>query len=87
MADLTVSVDAMGGDAGPGIIVAALARSAVRHPDVRFLLHGDEAQLKPLFARRRAKLANKVEIRHSPEIVRMEDKPSQVLRRGRNTSM
>ena len=87
MADLTVSVDAMGGDAGPSIVVAALARSAVRHPTVRFLLHGDEAQLKPLFARRRAKLASKVEIRHSPEIVRMEDKPSQVLRRGRNTSM
>ncbi|HEX3943993.1 MAG TPA: phosphate acyltransferase PlsX [Rhizomicrobium sp.] len=87
MADLTVSVDAMGGDAGPGIVVAALARSAVRHPAVRFLVHGDEAQLKPLFARRRAKLASKVEIRHSPEIVRMEDKPSQVLRRGRNTSM
>ncbi len=87
MADITVSVDAMGGDAGPGIIVAALARSAVRHPTVRFLLHGDEGQLKPLFARRRSKLANKVEIRHSPEVVRMEDKPSQVLRRGRNTSM
>jgi len=87
VADLTVSVDAMGGDAGPSIVVAALARSAVRHPTVRFLLHGDEAQLKPLFARRRAKLASKVEIRHSPEIVRMEDKPSQVLRRGRNTSM
>lgn len=87
MPDLTVSVDAMGGDAGPGVVVAALARSAVRHPTVRFLLHGDEAQLKPLFARRRAKLANKVEIRHSPETVRMEDKPSQVLRRGRNTSM
>jgi len=87
VADLTVSVDAMGGDAGPGVVVTALARSAVRHPGVHFLLHGDESQLKPLFARRRAKLANKVEIRHSPEIVRMEDKPSQVLRRGRNTSM
>jgi glycerol-3-phosphate acyltransferase PlsX len=87
VSDLTVSVDAMGGDAGPGVVVAALARSAVRHPTVRFLLHGDEGQLKPLFARRRGKLANKVEIRHSPEVVRMEDKPSQVLRRGRNTSM
>ncbi|HSC19197.1 MAG TPA: phosphate acyltransferase PlsX [Rhizomicrobium sp.] len=86
MADLTVSVDAMGGDAGPGVVVAALAKSVVRHPTVRFLLHGDEGQLKPLLARR-AKLASKVEVRHSPEIVRMEDKPSQVLRRGRNTSM
>jgi len=86
VAELTVSVDAMGGDSGPGVVVAALARSAVRHPTVRFLLYGDEGQLRPLFARR-SKLANKVEIRHSPEAVRMEDKPSQVLRRGRKTSM
>jgi glycerol-3-phosphate acyltransferase PlsX len=84
--ELTVSVDAMGGDAGPGVVVAALGKSAVRHPAVRFLLHGDEAQLKPLFAKR-AKLAGKVEIRHSAERVRMDEKPSQALRRGRNTSM
>ncbi len=85
-ASLTVSIDAMGGDTGPGIVVAALARTAVRHPSVRFLLHGDEAELKPLFAKK-AKLLERVEIRHSAERVRMEDKPSQALRRGRNTSM
>jgi glycerol-3-phosphate acyltransferase PlsX len=85
-ADLTVSIDAMGGDTGPGIVVTALVRSSVRHPTVRFLLHGDEAVLKPLFAKR-AKLLERVEIRHSAERVRMEDKPSQALRRGRNTSM
>ncbi len=84
--DLTVSVDAMGGDSGPGVVVAALARSAVRHPGVRFLLHGDEAQLKPLL-KRRGKLESRVEMRHSAETVRMDDKPSQVVRRGRNTSM
>jgi glycerol-3-phosphate acyltransferase PlsX len=85
-ANLTVSIDAMGGDTGPGIVVTALARSSVRHPTVRFLLHGDEAVLRPLFAKR-AKLLERVEIRHSAERVRMEDKPSQALRRGRNTSM
>jgi len=84
--DLTVSIDAMGGDAGPGVVVAALARSAIRHPAVRFLLHGDEAVLKPLFAKR-GKLAERVAIRHTTERVRMEEKPSLALRRGRNTSM
>jgi glycerol-3-phosphate acyltransferase PlsX len=48
--ELTVSIDAMGGDAGPGVVVAALARSVLRHPTVRYLLHVDEEQLKPLFA-------------------------------------
>src|ERR1700690_3602051 len=76
----------MGGDAGPGIVVAALARSVLRHPAVRFILHGDEAELKPLLAKR-GKLAEKVTIQHTTERVRMEEKPSPALRRGRNTSM
>ncbi|MGZ5999394.1 MAG: phosphate acyltransferase PlsX [Rhizomicrobium sp.] len=84
--DLTVSIDAMGGDAGPGIVVAAVVRSVVRHPAVNFILHGDEAELKPLLAKR-GKLAERVAIRHTAERVRMEEKPSLALRRGRNTSM
>ena len=83
---LTVSIDAMGGDAGPGVVVDALVRSAQRHPGVKFLLHGDEAQLKVLLEKR-PKLAPITEIRHSAERVRMEEKPSIALRRGRNTSM
>lgn len=83
---LTVSIDAMGGDAGPGVVVDALVRSAQRHPGVRFLLHGDEVQLKALLEKR-GKLANITEVRHSAERVRMEEKPSIALRRGRNTSM
>ena len=59
--ELTVSIDAMGGDAGPGIVVAALARSvAAPSRGASFILHGDEAALKPLFAKR-AKLAERVD--------------------------
>jgi len=83
---LTVSIDAMGGDAGPGVVVEAVARAIVRHPGVRFLLHGDEAQLTPLIAKR-PKLAPSVDIRHTPDRVSMDEKPSQALRRGRNSSM
>lgn len=84
--ELTVSIDAMGGDSGPGIVIAALARSAVRYPAARFILHGDEAALKPLLAKR-AKISDRVTVRHAAEQVRMDDKPSLALRRGRNTSM
>ncbi|HEX2593373.1 MAG TPA: phosphate acyltransferase PlsX [Rhizomicrobium sp.] len=83
---MTVSIDAMGGDAGPGIVVDALARAAIRHPAVKFLLHGDETILNPLFAKK-AKLLERTSIRHTTERVRMEEKPSLALRRGRNTSM
>jgi glycerol-3-phosphate acyltransferase PlsX len=84
--ELTVSVDAMGGDAGPGIVITAITRVAQRHPEVKFLLAGDEAVLRGLLARH-PRLQGRVEIRHAPDRVAMEDKPSHVLRRGRSTSM
>jgi glycerol-3-phosphate acyltransferase PlsX len=84
--DLILSLDAMGGDAGPAAILAGAAIARRRHPKVRFLLHGDEAVLKPLFARHRV-LAKCAEIRHAPGVVHMSEKPSQALRRGRNSSM
>ncbi|MBS0280457.1 MAG: phosphate acyltransferase PlsX [Proteobacteria bacterium] len=83
---MTVSVDAMGGDAGPGIVITALLRSIQRHPEVRFLLAGDESVLNGLLARH-PRLKDRIQIRHAPDRVAMEDKPSHVLRRGRETSM
>jgi glycerol-3-phosphate acyltransferase PlsX len=83
---LTVSIDAMGGDAGPGVVVSALLKTIQRHTDVQFVLHGDEAQLKLLLARQ-PKLSGRATVRHAPGRVTMEDKPSHVLRRGKDTSM
>jgi len=76
----------MGGDAGPAAILAGAAIARRRHPKIRFLLHGDEAVLKPLLARLRV-LLKCAEIRHAPGVVHMSEKPSQALRRGRNSSM
>jgi len=84
--DLTISIDAMGGDDAPAIVVDGVAISAVRHPRVHFLLHGDEAVLTPL-VKAHPSLKPCVEIRHTDDVVAMHDKPSQVLRRGKTTSM
>lgn len=80
-----VSVDAMGGDRGPAVVVAGLAKAAAGHADVRFLLHGDEAVLAPLVRRRR--LLDRVSLRHAAEVVTMDAKPSHAMRRGSSTSM
>jgi glycerol-3-phosphate acyltransferase PlsX len=84
--DLILSIDAMGGDAGPAVALAGAAIARRRHPKVRFLLHGEEGVLKPLLARHKA-LASRAEIRHAPDVVRMAEKPSQAVRRGRKSSM
>ena len=84
--NVILSIDAMGNDSGPATILAGAAIARRRHPKLRFLLHGDEAMLKPLLVRHRA-LAKSSEIRHAPSVVGMAEKPSQALRRGRNSSM
>lgn len=81
-----ISVDAMGGDRGPATVVAGLVRSAEINPEIAFILHGDRAVIEPLVARRRV-LAGRCEIRHAAGTVRMDDRPSQVLRHGGDTSM
>ncbi|MFN4159426.1 MAG: phosphate acyltransferase PlsX [Gemmobacter sp.] len=83
---IVISVDAMGGDRGPAAVVAGLAISAHKNPDIAFILHGDEAVLAPLVARRRI-LEGRCELRHAPRTVTMHDKPSQVMRHGEGTSM
>ncbi|WP_299966073.1 phosphate acyltransferase PlsX [uncultured Roseobacter sp.] len=83
---MVISVDAMGGDKGPAAIVAGCASSAQKNPDIGFILHGPEAELKELVARRRA-LEGRVDIRDAADVVSMDDKPSQVVRNGKGTSM
>ncbi|SFD72804.1 phosphate:acyl-[acyl carrier protein] acyltransferase [Sulfitobacter brevis] len=81
-----ISVDAMGGDQGPAIVVAGCALSAKVNPDITLILHGDESVLAPLVAKRR-ELQGRCEIRHAADVVTMDDKPSQVVRTGKDTSM
>jgi len=81
-----ISVDAMGGDRGPGVVVSGLAHAAKKNPDIAFILHGPKSELEPLVARRRH-LDGRIEIRDAADVVAMEDKPSQVMRHGKTTSM
>ncbi|QIE44711.1 phosphate acyltransferase PlsX [Pseudohalocynthiibacter aestuariivivens] len=81
-----ISVDAMGGDMGPATVVAGIAKSARKNPRIGFILHGRKAELEPLVAKRKY-LSDCVVIRDAPDVVSMEDKPSHVIRHGKDTSM
>jgi glycerol-3-phosphate acyltransferase PlsX len=84
---LVISIDAMGGDHGPPVVVPAVVRAiSVLPEDVRFLLHGDEAAIKAGLTRH-ADAARRVEIRHAERVIAMDEKPAQALRRGKGTSM
>ncbi|MDB5440298.1 MAG: phosphate acyltransferase [Caulobacteraceae bacterium] len=83
---LVISIDAMGGDHGPSVVVPAIALASRRLEGVRFLLHGDEARIAPELARC-AGARPLVEVRHTEKAVAMDEKPAVALRRGKGTSM
>jgi glycerol-3-phosphate acyltransferase PlsX len=82
---LTIALDAMGGDLGPDMVVPGAALSAVRHPDLNFLLFGDRAKIAAILDAH-PKLASRAGIRHCDVFVPMDAKPSQALRQGRGKS-
>ncbi|MBR2691675.1 MAG: phosphate acyltransferase PlsX [Aquamicrobium sp.] len=79
---IKISIDAMGGDHGPGVVIPALQTVATRRPDIRFIIYGREDVVRPELAKFPG-LAEKSEFFHCEVAVRMDDKPSQALRHGR----
>ncbi len=86
MPELVISIDAMGGDHGPPVVVPAIARAVKEGLAARFLLHGDEAAIKPALAKLPA-LQGRVEIRHTDKVIGSDEKPAQAMRRGKGSSM
>ncbi len=76
-----ISIDAMGGDHGPSVVIPGAEIALARHPDVKFVFVGKEAELRPLLAAR-PKLEAASTLVHADVAVRMDDKPSQALRQG-----
>ena len=85
---IVISIDAMGGDHGPSVVVPAVAIALGRMPNLklRFLLFGDEAKLNEELAK--APTARAVcEVRPTTLVIGMEDKPAHALRRGKGSSL
>ena len=65
------------------MVLDGLELAAERHPQARFLLVGDEARLGALLARRAAR-RQACTIRHAPDVIGNDMKPTAALRQGRH---
>ena len=83
--NLVISVDAMGGDNSPRVVVEGINIAHKKNPDINFILFGDEAKVAEEM-KRFPKLKSFCRVVHTGEYVHNEDKPSQVIR-NKNTSM
>ena len=82
---ITISLDAMGGDHGPSVVIAGAALSLERHPQLRFILHGDGEAIAA-HLRGHDRLAAASTVVHCPVAIRMDEKPSAALRKGKPDS-
>src|SRR4051812_50142115 len=80
-----ISLDAMGGDHGPSVVIPGAALALERHPDLRFLMFGNETIVAPLL-NAHPKLKEATELRHTDIAIAMDEKPSQAIRMGRGKS-
>lgn len=81
-----IAVDAMGGDEGVRVMVEGAALARRRHDRFKFLLVGDEPQIKAALENH-PNLRAASEILHSTDVIGGSDKPSQAMRRAKTTSM
>ena len=81
-----IAIDAMGGDIGPAVILAGMARARRKDRALAFDLFGDEAKIRPELVKHKA-LTEAVVIHHTTDAIGSSEKPSQAIRRAKTTSM
>ena len=84
---LTIALDAMGGDHGPGVIVPAALDSAKQYSNLHLILVGDEGRLRQELQGASAELQARIRIHHATEVVEMTESPSKALRGKKDSSM
>ncbi len=87
MTDITIALDAMGGDFGPKVTVPAALEALKEHPQLKLILVGNSQELEKILAAHHAKVNDRLVIRHASEQVAMDELPSQALRTKKDSSM
>lgn len=82
----TISIDAMGGDFGPGVTVPAALEALRRYPEIKLILVGLQSSLEPLLSTA-GSLSDRLEIQDASEVVAMDESPSVALRSKKDSSM
>jgi len=87
-ARVTLAIDAMGSDKGPGEILAGISKSAPFIPrDLEFLIFGKEDELHHHINKDSSLEDLNLTIRHAPEVVEMDEKPIAGIKNKKESSM
>jgi glycerol-3-phosphate acyltransferase PlsX len=84
---VTIAVDAMGGDHGPPVTVAASLRFLEETPDAAVILVGREEPIGKALRTTRSAAAERASVQPASEVVEMNEPPADALRRKKDSSM
>lgn len=87
MREITIAIDAMGGDHGPHVTVKAALNILRREDDVNIVLVGLEDAIHAELKLRRAEVGTRLRVHHASEVVKMDDPLSIALRGKKDSSM
>lgn len=86
-APITIAVDAMGGDHGPPVTVPASLSALQNEGTLRIVLVGLPEKIEPLLANAAPALRQRVKIHPASQVVGMDEKPQDALRKKKDSSM
>jgi len=88
---ITIAIDCMGGDFGPPVMIPSACEALARHPNLSVLLVGlperIEPELEKLGDRYSQRFGDRIAIEPASQTILMSEKPSQVLRKKKDSSM
>lgn len=84
---MRIALDAMGGDFAPGPIVTGAIDAARDQPDLTIVLVGDKDRVEAELAKAPDAPRDRLPVVHASQVVEMHDKPSDSLRKKRDSSM
>ncbi|BBP01123.1 phosphate acyltransferase PlsX [Sulfuriferula nivalis] len=85
--DVTVAIDAMGGDHGPSVTVAAALRCLARDPALNIVLVGVADALNAQLRTLKSSTDARLRVHHASEVVDMDESPALAMRNKKDSSM
>lgn len=85
--DITVAIDAMGGDHGTHVTVPAALKFLQNNPSVNLILVGLQDAIEAELRTRNAETGPRLRVHHASEVVTMDESPALALKNKKDSSM
>jgi phosphate acyltransferase len=87
LTNITIAIDAMGGDHGLSVVIPACLRAVQNNSKLKLLLVGDQSQVVRHLRKLDAFDNNQLIVVHASDVVGMDELPSHALRNKKDSSM